>query len=50
MVVWQLTIYEFLYLLIHQKTQDMVYKSMGVSPTINVVVYALFVCSPKLKV
>ena len=41
----------FTHLVYHKKTtQCMIYKTMDGSPTINVMVYALFGGSPKLKV
>ena len=48
LVVLQLTIYGFTYLVSH--TQDIVYTLMGGLPTINVMVHVLFVGSPPLKV
>ena len=42
MVVWKLTLSGFTHLSFHQKTQDMVYIPMGGSPTINIMVCALF--------
>ena len=39
--IWQLTVPGFTHLVVHQK-KDSVYTPMGGSPTINVMVYALF--------
>ena len=50
-VVWKLKCFGIINLVVQQKTtQDMVYSGMSGSPTINVMVYAIFVVSPKLKV
>ena len=48
---WQLTMSGFTHLVVHQKTiQDMVYTPMGGSLMMNIMIYELFVGSPKLKV
>ena len=51
LVLWQLTMSGFTDLVVHQKTKKyLVYTPMFGSTIINVMVYALFGGSPKLKV